>query len=124
MSSYINPFFLSRFILKPRYTSYYFHTTKFPFFNHFSHFKKSYPPIYIQKKEIQPGWIQIVLTKYYIYLEEDFFIGVEFIPDFKNSIEVYLGVILTKGKGYQRSSSQGKWNKLQGGSTINVEVEY
>jgi hypothetical protein len=78
----------------------------------------------IQKKKIEPGWLQIDLTKNYIYLEEDFFVGVEFLPDFKNPHEVYLGAIITKGKGYSRRNSQGKWNKLQGASTINVEIEY
>ncbi|MEZ4859544.1 MAG: carboxypeptidase-like regulatory domain-containing protein [Flavobacteriaceae bacterium] len=78
----------------------------------------------VQKKKIEPGWLQIDLTKQYIYLEEDFFVGVEFIPDFKNKLEVYIGAILTKGKGYSRRNSQGKWNKLQGASTINVEIEY
>lgn len=78
----------------------------------------------IQKKKIEPGWLQIDLTKQNIYLEEDFFVGVEFIPDFKNKLEVYIGAILTKGKGYSRRNSQGKWNKLQGASTINVEIEY
>lgn len=78
----------------------------------------------IQKKKIEPGWLQIDLTKHYIYLEEDFFLGVEFLPDFKNPRDVYIGAILTKGKGYSRRSSQGKWNKLQGASTINVEIEY
>ena len=38
--------------------------------------------------------------------------------------DVYIGAILTKGKGFSRRSSQGKWNKLQGASTINVEIEY
>lgn len=78
----------------------------------------------VQKKKIEPGWLQIDLTKHYIHLEEDFFVGVEFIPDFKNPLEVYIGAILTKGKGYSRRSSQGEWNKLQGASTINVEIEY
>ena len=78
----------------------------------------------LRKKQIKPGWLQIDLTKDYVYVEEDFFVGVEFIPDFKNPLEVYIGAILTKGKGYQRSNSQGKWNKLQGASTINVEIEY
>ncbi|MGC1633213.1 MAG: carboxypeptidase-like regulatory domain-containing protein [Gelidibacter sp.] len=78
----------------------------------------------IHKKKIDPGWLQIDLTKQNIYLNEDFFVGVEFIPDFKNPLEVYLGAILTKGKGYSRRNSQGKWNKLQGASTINVEIEY
>ncbi len=78
----------------------------------------------IQKKQIKPGWIKVDLTKNNIYIEEDFFIGVEFIPDFNKQLEVYLGCILTKGKGYIRRHSQGKWDKLQGASTINVEIEY
>lgn len=78
----------------------------------------------VRKKKIEPGWLQIDLTDQYIYLEEDFFVGVEFIPDFKNPLTVYMGAILTKGKGYSRRSSLGEWNKLQGASTINVEVEY
>ncbi len=78
----------------------------------------------VQKKKIEPGWLQIDLTKQYIYLEEDFFVGVEFIPDFKNKREVFIGAILTKGKGYSRRNSLGKWNKLQAASTINVEIEY
>ena len=78
----------------------------------------------IEKKHIEPGWLKIDLTKHYIYLEQDFFVGVEFIPNFKSPIEVYIGAILTKGKGYSRTNSQGSWNKLQGGSTVNVEIEY
>ena len=78
----------------------------------------------IQKKRIEPGWIQIDLTDNYVYLQEDFFVGVEFMPDFINPLEVYLGAILTKGKGYSRRSSLGIWNKIQGASTINVEIEY
>lgn len=78
----------------------------------------------LQKKLIEPGWIQIDLTRNNIFLEEDFFVSVEFIPDFKNPLEVYLGAILTKGKGFSRKNSQGKWNKLQGASTINAEIEY
>ncbi|MEP1489634.1 MAG: carboxypeptidase-like regulatory domain-containing protein [Algibacter sp.] len=78
----------------------------------------------IQKTKIETGWVKIDLTKDYIYLEDDFFIGIEFIPDFKKPLEVYMGAILTKGNGYNKSSSFGKWNKLQGASTINVEIEY
>lgn len=78
----------------------------------------------IQNTKIEIGWNQIDLSKYYIYLKNDFFIGLEFIPDFKTPLEVYLGCILTKGKGYNRTNSFGKWNKLQGASTINIEVEY
>ena len=78
----------------------------------------------VQKKKITPGWIQMNLRENYVYLKEDFFVGVEFLPDFKNPKEVYLGAILTKGKGYSRNSSQGSWKKLQGASTINVEIEF
>ncbi len=78
----------------------------------------------LENKQIKPGWLQIDLTKKDIYVEEDFFVGVEFIPDFENPLNVYIGAILTKGKGYSRRNSQGKWTKLQGASTINVEIEY
>lgn len=78
----------------------------------------------IQKKKIETGWLQIDLTPDFIYLEEDFFIGVEFMPNFEKSQDVYIGAIITKGKGFSRRSSQGKWNKLQGASTINVDIEY
>ncbi|MEE9364935.1 MAG: carboxypeptidase-like regulatory domain-containing protein [Cellulophaga sp.] len=75
-------------------------------------------------EKIKKGWLKIDVTKEYIYLEEDFFVGIEFIPNFKKPQQVFLGCILTKGKGYQRGNSQGSWTKLNGGSTINVELEY
>jgi len=78
----------------------------------------------IQKKRIEPGWIQLDLTKYDIYLDEDFFVSLEFIPDFKKNTEIYAGAILTKGKGYSRINSQGVWGKLSGAYSINVEIEY
>lgn len=78
----------------------------------------------ILKKEIKPGWIQMDLTKYNIYLDEDFFVSVEFISDFKNSQEINLGGILTKGKGYLRTNSQGSWSSASGAYSINVEIEY
>lgn len=78
----------------------------------------------LQKKQIKPGWLQIDLTENDVYIEEDFFASVEFMPDFENPLNVYVGAILTKGKGYSRRSSHGKWNKLQGASTINVDIEY
>jgi len=77
-----------------------------------------------RNKKIEPGWLQIDLTKNDIYIQEDFFIGVEFMPDFIKPRELYLGAILTKGKGYSRKNSQGEWKKLEGASTLNVEVEY
>ena len=78
----------------------------------------------VKKKQIEPGWLKIDLTENDVYIEEDFFVGVEFIPDFKNQMNVYMGAILSRGKGYTRNSSQGKWDKLPGASSINVEIEY
>lgn len=69
-------------------------------------------------------WIHINLKAYDVYVSQDFFIGIEFLPNFKNSIKVDLGAILTKGKGYSRTNSLGAWEKLSGGAAINVEIEY
>ena len=79
----------------------------------------------IQKKLIEPGWVQIDLTKNNIYLNEDFFIGIEFIPNFKKPTEVWAGGILTKGGAYSRTSSQASWTKSSGAAySINVEIEF
>ncbi|WP_223034900.1 carboxypeptidase-like regulatory domain-containing protein [Hanstruepera marina] len=78
----------------------------------------------VENKYFKPGWITFNLSDYDIYLDEDFFVGIEFIPNFKSDRKIFLGAILTKGKGFIRSSSQGKWEKTQGASSIYVEVEY
>nr|WP_025613981.1 carboxypeptidase-like regulatory domain-containing protein [Cellulophaga baltica]AIY11980.1 hypothetical protein M667_01385 [Cellulophaga baltica NN016038] len=72
----------------------------------------------------ESGWIRIDLNKDAIYIEQDVFIGIEFIPNFENPTIVDLGAILTKGKGYRRESSLGTWEKLNGAASINVEVQY
>jgi hypothetical protein len=69
-------------------------------------------------------WIRIDLNEKDIYITQDFFVGIEFIPNFENPTIVDLGGILTKGKGYSRESSLGSWTKLNGGASINVEMEY
>ncbi|MDT0648475.1 carboxypeptidase-like regulatory domain-containing protein [Zunongwangia sp. F260] len=78
----------------------------------------------IECKQIEQGWVNIDLEKHSVYLEEDFFVGVEIIPDFKKPLEIFMGAILTKGKGFMRTSSLGKWEKVDGAQSINVEVEY
>ena len=78
----------------------------------------------LKKKRIEEGWLELDLTKDDLYVEEDFFLGVEFIPNFKNSQEVFIGAILTKGKGFHKTSSQGTWRKIEGASAINVDIEY
>jgi hypothetical protein len=74
--------------------------------------------------ERESGWVRIDLNKDHIYIEQDFFIGIEFIPNFETPTIVDLGAILTKGKGYRRESSLGTWEKLNGAASINVEVQY
>lgn len=70
------------------------------------------------------GWVRIDLKDKDIYIVQDFFVGIEFIPNFNNPTIVDLGGILTKGKGYIRENSLGSWEKLNGGASINVEIEY
>ena len=74
--------------------------------------------------ERESDWIRIDLKNNEIYITEDFFVGIEFIPNFKNPTIVDLGGILTKGKGYRRENSLGSWEKLNGGASINVEIAY
>lgn len=69
-------------------------------------------------------WIRIDLNEQDIYISQDFFVGIEFIPNFEKPTLVDLGGILTKGKGYYRENSLGSWEKLNGGASINVEMEY
>jgi hypothetical protein len=76
------------------------------------------------KQKIEPGWLKLDLNKHGVFLEEDFFVGIEFIPDFDTNSYIYIGAILTKGKGFQRSNSQGSWSQIDGASTINIEIEY
>ena len=78
----------------------------------------------IQNRKIKKGWINIDLNDYAVYLKEDFFIGVEIIPNSNKPLEVYMGAILTKGSGFMRTNSLGKWNKVDGAQSIYVQVEY
>ena len=74
--------------------------------------------------QAESDWIRIDLNEKDIYISQDFFVGIEFIPNFENPTIVDLGAILTKGKGYSRENSLGNWTKLNGGASINVEMEY
>ncbi len=75
-------------------------------------------------KKTDSNWMQINLDAYHINISQNFFVGIEFIPNFKNPTILDLGAILTKGKGYSRTNSLGIWKKLNGGAAINVEVKY
>lgn len=76
------------------------------------------------QNERESDWIRIDLNKEDIYIDQDFFVGIEFIPNFKNPTIVDIGAILTTGKGYRRENSLGTWEKLNGAASINVEIAY
>lgn len=78
----------------------------------------------VQRKEIEQGWITIDLEENAVYIEEDFFVGVEILPNSRKPFEVNMGAILTKGGAYFRDSSLGTWEELTGAPSINVEVEF
>jgi len=71
-----------------------------------------------------PGWLKIDLSDYNITLKQDFFISVELLPNFKSQKEIYFGGILSKGKGFYRKNSHGKWINASGAYSINVEINY
>lgn len=75
-------------------------------------------------EQTDSDWIRIDLSENDIYISKDFFVGIEFIPNFEKPTIVDLGGILTKGKGYYRENSLGSWTKLNGGASINVEIVY
>ena len=78
----------------------------------------------IQRKLIDQGWVNIDLSNHFVYLEEDFFVGVEILPDSRKPLEVYMGAILTKGNAFIRLNSLGEWTDVDGAQSINVEVEF
>lgn len=70
----------------------------------------------IQKKlNLKKGWIDINLEENEIYLEEDFFITYEILPNKKRSeYLISYGGKLGGTNGFMRMNSQGIWYKLNG----------
>jgi hypothetical protein len=68
----------------------------------------------IGKLSTKDGWVSIDLSKHDIYLSEDFFLGVEYLPaEGDNRLDVALGGKIT-GTAFSRKSSLGEWNKIKG----------
>ena len=79
--------------------------------------------IIIQTK-IKSGQIKIDLKKYNIWVEDDFYIGIEMIEDLKSS-GFFFSAKPLNGPIITRYTSQGEWNKVKGlGIGFNVEVKY
>jgi len=79
--------------------------------------------IIIQTK-IKSGQMKIDLRKYNIWVEEDFYIGLEMIQDHGNS-GLFFSAKLLNGPIISRQTSQGEWNQVKGvGLGFNVDVKY
>lgn len=70
----------------------------------------------VQKLSAKDGWVSIDLKKYDIYLTDDFFFGVEYLPaEGADRLAVSLGGKLG-GRVYSRQASLGGWDTFVGGS--------
>lgn len=70
----------------------------------------------VQQLSARQGWVQIDLRPYNIVLQEDFFLGIEYLPaSGTDRLALLLGAKLG-GNSYSRKSSLGKWDKFSGAS--------
>ena len=70
----------------------------------------------------QTGKIELDLTKYNIVLDDDCYVGLEWIEGKSNS-----GIVFSAGFGsktYFRKASQGRWRKYPIGVGLNIKVRY
>jgi len=68
--------------------------------------------IIIRTSIIKRSWKTIDLTKYKLVFNSDFYVSIEFIPDFKDENPYQIGYgakIIKGGKTYIRKSSLGEW---------------
>ncbi|HEX4959099.1 MAG TPA: carboxypeptidase-like regulatory domain-containing protein [Lacibacter sp.] len=68
------------------------------------------------KKDLSKGWLEIDLTEYNLFFEQDFVVAIEFLPekDSKGYSFSYGGQM--GGSTFTRTSSLGTWKKLKGAS--------
>lgn len=74
--------------------------------------------IFIRRK-ISNGWLEIDLDEHDLWLKDKIVMSIEFLPT-ENQKEIislsYGGILVCQGTSYNRTSSQGKWNKLDFGT--------
>ena len=74
--------------------------------------------------KIKSGQMKIDLSIYNVWVEDDFYIGIEMIEDLKSSGFFFSAKPLS-GPIITRHTSQGEWNKVKGlGIGFNVKVKY
>lgn len=71
----------------------------------------------------ETGQIDVDLSKYYITVMDDFFIGLEWVEGKSNSGIVFSSGFANKGT-YYRKASQGRWKKYPMGVGFNVKAKY
>mgnify|MGYP001563834449 FL=1 len=78
----------------------------------------------IVNSSLRNGMMRIDLRDYNIWVEEDFYIGLEWIQDLGNKSLLFSADRLT-GSIVNRQTSQGSWNTVKGlGLGFHVEVKY
>ena len=78
----------------------------------------------IVNTSLRNGMMRIDLREYNVWVDDDFYIGLEWIQDLGNKSLLFSADRLT-GVIVNRQTSQGNWNKVKGlGLGFNVEVKY
>ena len=68
------------------------------------------------RQKIKDGWLHIDLSPYQIYVKEDFFVSLEFLPQAQTEkISFYYGATMA-GSSLSRTVSLGSWEKFVGAS--------
>lgn len=70
----------------------------------------------IKRLPLTQGWVTIPLEQYGLVVEEDFFMGIEYLPEYSNH-ETYIFIYgaALGGSVYSRKASLGDWEKGVGG---------
>ena len=71
------------------------------------------------ERNISRGWLEVNLEEYEIWLKGQIISSIEFLPteEQKEKISLsYGGILVCKETSYNRTSSQGEWNKLDFGT--------
>lgn len=79
----------------------------------------------IKRTKVQKGWLSIDLSKEDIYVDEDFVVSFEYLPEEKkDNKRIVFGAKIGAADSWLRSSSLGIWRKNElGGATIYVTAE-
>lgn len=79
--------------------------------------------IIVEMKE-KTGLIELDLTPYNLYVDDDVFISLEWIKDLGDVKGLYFSAKLVGSPTYFRQASQDKWNKIPVGLGLHAEVAY